>query len=89
MALWVPDRNSAAFAEQAGEPSALPDRGEARSGLGHEAAWLDGEPGGLDLDELIIGGLAGDRDAEVGEGAGRETGLSENPDRNWIPVRNS
>lgn len=74
--------------EQAGEPAALPDRGGSRDGLGHEAARLDGEPSGLDLGELIVGGLAGGRDAEVSEGARHEAVLSENLDRNWTPVRN-
>jgi hypothetical protein len=68
--------------EQAGEPAALPDRGGSRDGLGHEAARLDGEASGLDLGELVVGGLAGGRYAEVGEGARHEANSSENPERN-------
>ena len=35
-----------------------------------DLARLDREAGGVDLLELVIGGLAGGRNAEVGEGAG-------------------
>lgn len=68
--------------EQAREAAALAGRDGARHGLGHEAAWFDGEPGRLDLGELVVGGLARSGDAEVGEGARHEANSSENPDRN-------
>ena len=50
----------------------------ARHGLGYDAARVDGEARSPDLAELVVGGLLGGADPEVGEGArhgGRGSGL--------------
>src|SRR4051812_19633675 len=49
---------------------AAPGGGEtAGDDLGHDPVGLDAEAGGANLLELVVGGLAGGGDAQVGEGA--------------------
>src|SRR3954453_6359146 len=55
--------------EQAREAAASGGGDASRDRLGHDPAGLDGETGGADLLELVVGGLAGGGDADVGGGA--------------------
>jgi hypothetical protein len=71
--------------EQAGEPGAPGGGDAAGDGLGDDAARLDPKAGGLDLAELVVGGLASGGDAEVGEGARHGTGGGFRPE--WVPGR--
>ena len=48
--------------EEARETAALSRGDAAGDGLGHDPARLDGEAGGADLLELVVGGLAGSGD---------------------------